>query len=78
MRRNYEEVEKQKTSLLVAQQQQMVTLKKEETMKQQARIQAVRCKPNPKIARAPIMVIASLTLQCLAGRGAPRGAGEGG
>jgi regulator of protease activity HflC (stomatin/prohibitin superfamily) len=40
VRRNYEEVEKQKTSLLVAQQQQMVTLKKEETMKQQARIQA--------------------------------------
>ncbi len=43
--RNYEEVEKQKTSLLVAQQQQLVSLKKEETLKQQARIQAV-CSPT--------------------------------
>jgi len=40
VRKNYEEVEKQKTSLLVAQQQQLVSLKKEETLKQQARIQA--------------------------------------
>jgi len=40
VRRNYEEVERQKTSLLVAQQEQLVSLKKEETKKQQARIQA--------------------------------------
>jgi len=40
VRRNYEEVEKQKTSFLVAQQEQLVAVKKEETKKQQARIQA--------------------------------------
>ncbi len=39
--RNYEEVEKGKTSLMVAQQEQLVAVKREETQKIQAKIQAV-------------------------------------
>jgi regulator of protease activity HflC (stomatin/prohibitin superfamily) len=40
VRNNYEQVEQQKTAFLVAQQEQLVTLKKEETKKAKARIEA--------------------------------------